>query len=107
MAVSSRPCTHISYAPPRMVVLAWRPTAERPIMGCVLATMSTIAAASVSASGRLSEAAGRLASVSPHRGPRAFPPGGSGGVGRKGLQPRQAPLLHQRAPDILPSHHPH
>ena len=33
-----------------MVVLAWRPTAESPISGEVLATMKTMAAVSVSAS---------------------------------------------------------
>ena len=41
-----------------MVVLAWRPTAESPISGEVLATMNTMAAVSVSASVRSSESVG-------------------------------------------------
>ena len=40
-AVISRPCIHISCAPPMMVVLAVRPTASSPISGIVFATIRT------------------------------------------------------------------
>jgi hypothetical protein len=76
-AVIVSPCCDISYAPPTMVVLAWRPTAESPISGAVLATMNRMAAASVSASGRSIGSVGRVARVWPHRGQRALPPGGT------------------------------
>ena len=46
-AVTAWPCTHMSYAPPAMVVLAWRPTTESPISGAVLATISKISASQV------------------------------------------------------------
>ena len=79
-AVTSRPCSHISCAPPMMVVLAVRPTASSPISGIVLATIRTTSAASVSASVRSSGSAGAVASVSPQRVQRAFAPGASGGT---------------------------
>ena len=89
-AVISRPCSHISCAPPMMVVLAARPTASSPISGIVLATINTTSAASVSASGRSSGSEGAVASVSPQRVQRAFAPGGSGGTCWSRSQPGQA-----------------
>src|SRR6266478_2883101 len=70
----------MSYAPPAMVVLAWRPTTERPIRGAVLATISKISAVMVSARGRPMGSALRVAIVQPQRGQRALPPGGRGGM---------------------------
>ena len=63
-----------------MVVLAWRPTTERPIRGAVFATTSKISAVMVSARGRPIGSALRVATVQAQRGQRALPPGGSGGM---------------------------
>ena len=56
-------------------MLAYRPTAERPISGAVLATISKISAVMVSARGRPMGSALRVATVLAHRGQRAFAPG--------------------------------
>ena len=47
-AVIGSPRSHISMAPPRIVVLVWRPETESPINGDTLAMMRAIAAAHVS-----------------------------------------------------------
>ena len=86
-AVSSWPCTHIWYAPPIMDVLAWRPTADSPISGEVLATMNTMAAVSVSAYslvgmlqrlGPLMRAGGSVLSLTYMASERAIPGYGGG-----------------------------
>jgi hypothetical protein len=73
-----------------MVVLAWRPTAERLIKGAVLAMMNAIAAVTVNASGKSIGSAMRVATVQAQRGQRAFAPGGNSGNSCKRSQSGQA-----------------
>src|SRR5215831_19187682 len=73
-----------------MVVLAWRPTADRLISGAVLATANAMAAASVSASGRSMGSVGRAARVRRHRRQWALPPAGRSGSCCSRSQPRHA-----------------
>src|SRR5215469_2761838 len=63
-----------------MVVLAWRPAADSPINGSVLATMKAKSAAKVRARGRSMGSVERVAMVLAHRAQRAVAPGGRGGM---------------------------
>ncbi|SPD75611.1 hypothetical protein PITCH_A680010 [uncultured Desulfobacterium sp.] len=80
MAVISSPCNHTLSPPPRIVVLACLPTADKPIRGVTLAITRTIAAANVRARVRPRESGLFWAMMWPQRRQQAFPPGGISGM---------------------------